>query len=84
MEIPKHYRPSDTPHLSATRGMSEDAKAQTYDILRPGVPISEGQKAERVDRMRHRYENGSVNRRRRATVGSVVIPRIPWHENKDE
>jgi len=72
------YKESDTPKLRGSRSMGEDAKAKAYESLRPGVDISTGQKAERFDRMVHRYENGPVNRRRRTKVGSIIVPDLPW------
>ena len=82
-QIAKVVHPQDEPKLKRVR-MSEDAKAKAYESMRPGVPISEAQKAERFDRMRIRADNGMSNRRRRATVGTMTVPRVPWHEDNDE
>lgn len=72
--LPSCLKPKDKgANLGATKGMSTESKARKYDQIRPGVQIPDAQKAERIDLMRHRDENGINNPRRKRTVGTFSL-----------
>ena len=51
--------------------------AERYEAAYGGTGIPEEQKAERMERIDFRREYGQ-NRPRRRTVGSIVVPDLPW------
>jgi len=82
--LPSCLKPKDKfANLGSTKGLSTESKARKYDEIRPGVPISTEQKAERIDLMRHRDENGIISSRRKTTVGRMTVPNTAdiWDEN---
>lgn len=80
---PSCLKPTDTKVLSRPAVRSTAAKAQRYDELRPGLTIPAEQKAERLDLMQHRHNNGIVNRKRRGSGSSITVPNTAdiWDEN---
>lgn len=56
--------------------------ADRYEKLYPDTGASEAQKEERMERIDFKQEVGSL--RRTSRNRGLVVPRIPWHEDKDD
>lgn len=80
---PSILKDRDIPKLRGAHTKSQSEKAASYDKLRPGTNIPEGQKAHRFELMQHRAENGAVNRRRQTSASSIRIPRTAdiWNDD---
>lgn len=57
------------------------SKAEQYERRFPETGISDAQKEERMDRLAFKEERRSA--RRAGRNRGVVIPRVPWHEEKE-
>ena len=68
-------------------GHSSEKLAQSYEMLRPGVEISEAQKAERAERLlvKETYGVAKDARRRRTSVGTITVTKLwPGHPDYEE
>ena len=61
--------------------MGESAKAQQYDRRYPGTGCPEAQKEERQERMTFKEERQTL--RRTGRNRGIVVPPLPWLENKE-
>lgn len=62
--------------------MNESRLARAYDARVPGVNIPEAQKAERQERVEFREERRTL--RRTGRTRGIIVPRLPWLEDKEQ
>ena len=62
----------------------EQRLAAKYEATYPQTDIPEAQKAERQQRREFYAEYGQRDRPQRRTVGSIVVPALPWLEKEGE
>lgn len=57
------------------------ANAESYDRLYPDTGLPEAQKQERMERKVHKAERAQHHRTGRTR--GIVVPRLPWLEDKE-